>query len=148
MLHKDRTYQPQIKTMKMKLNILESITGRRNKISFGFFFFQKEAWNRFLKLFENIYLRKLGDFFLTGWYLNFGNVILGIDKPCVPLKGEVSRKFAVSFQNPKCVSVSRNHEIIVKFVINYHPSAIKLSISAFGQRQSRQVWIETWKMLG
>ena len=50
------------------------------------------------------------------------------------LKGEVSRKFVVSFQNPKCLSVSRNHEIIVKFVINYYPSAIKLAISASGQK--------------
>ena len=32
---------------------------------------------------------------------------------------------------------------IVKFVINYHPSAIKLSISASDQRQSRLEWIET-----
>ena len=32
---------------------------------------------------------------------------------------------------------------IVKFVINYHPSIIKLSIRASGQRQSRPVWIET-----
>ena len=47
------------------------------------------------------------------------------------------------FQTQKCVSVSKNNEIIVKFVINYHPSAIKLSISASGQRQSRSVWIET-----
>ena len=30
----------------------------------------------------------------------------------------------------------------------YHLSAIKLSISASGQRQSRPAWIETWKMLG
>ena len=53
------------------------------------------------------------------------------------LKGEVSRKFAV-ISKPKNVSpVSRNNEIIVKFVINYHPSAIKLSITASGKRQSR-----------
>ena len=58
------------------------------------------------------------------------------------IKGEVSRKFAV-ISKPKCLSVSRNKEIIVKFVINYHPSAIELSISASGQRQSRPVWIET-----
>ena len=45
----------------------------------------------------------------------------------------------LSFQNPKNVSVSRNNEIIVKFVINYHPSTIKLSISA----SVPQVWIET-----
>ena len=37
----------------------------------------------------------------------------------------------------------QKNEIIVKFVKNYHPSAIKLSISASGQRQSRPVWIET-----
>ena len=59
------------------------------------------------------------------------------------VKGEVSHKFAV-ISKPKNVCLSgRNKEIIVKFVINYHPSAIKLSISASGQRQSRSVWIET-----
>ena len=63
---------------------------------------------------------------------------------CLILKGEVSREFAViSFKTQKCLSVSRNNEIIVKFVINYHPIAIKLSIGASGQRQSRPVWIET-----
>ena len=40
------------------------------------------------------------------------------------------------------MSVSRNNEIIVKFVINNPPSAIKLSLSASGQRQGRAVWIE------
>ena len=49
----------------------------------------------------------------------------------------------LSFQNPKCLSISRNNKIIVKFVINYHPSGIKLSISASSQRQRRPVWIET-----
>lgn len=29
---------------------------------------------------------QIWSFFLTRWYLNFGNVILGIDKPCVPLR--------------------------------------------------------------
>ena len=29
------------------------------------------------------------------------------------------------FKTQKCLSVSRYKEIIVKFVINYHPSAIK-----------------------
>ena len=37
------------------------------------------------------------------------------------------------FKTQKCLSVSRNNKIIVKFVINYHPSAIKLSIRASGQ---------------
>ena len=60
-----------------------------------------------------------------------------------PLKEEVSRKFAVISKPKKCLSVSRNNEIIVKFVINYHPSAIELLIGASGQRQSRPVWIET-----
>ena len=54
------------------------------------------------------------------------------------LKGEVSHKFAV-ISKPKNVSVSSNNEIIVKFVINYHPSTIKLSIGA----SVPQVWIET-----
>ena len=36
----------------------------------------------------------------------------------------------LSFQNPneKCLSVSRNNEIIVNFVINYHPSAINCQL--------------------
>ena len=64
--------------------------------------------------------------------------------PCIQyFKGEVSRKFAVISKPKKCLSASRNNEIIVKFVINYHPSAIKLLISASGQRQSWPVWIET-----
>ena len=58
------------------------------------------------------------------------------------VKGEVSRKFAV-ISKPKCLTVSRNNKIIVKFVKNYHPSTIILSISASGQRQSRPVSIET-----
>ena len=58
------------------------------------------------------------------------------------LKGK-SHANLLPFQNPKCLSVSKKNKIIVKFVINYHLSAIKLSISASGQRQSRPVWIET-----
>ena len=58
-----------------------------------------------------------------------------------PLKGKYHANL-LSFQNPK-IFVSRNKEIIVKFVINYHPSAIKPLISASGQRQSRPVWMET-----
>ena len=58
------------------------------------------------------------------------------------LKGKYHANL-LSFQTQKCLSVSRNKEVIVKFVINYHPSAIKLSISASGQKQSRPVWIET-----
>ena len=58
-------------------------------------------------------------------------------------KEEVSRKFDVISKPQKCLSVSRNKEIIVKFVINYHPSTIKLSISASRQRQNWPVWIET-----
>ena len=52
-------------------------------------------------------------------------------------------KICCHFKTQKCLTVSRNNEIIVKFVKNYHPSAIKLSISASGQRQGRPVWIET-----
>ena len=40
-----------------------------------------------------------------------------------------------------CQQKQRNN-CQVFFVKNYHPSAIKLSISASGQRQSRPVWIE------
>ena len=59
------------------------------------------------------------------------------------VKGEVSRKFDV-ISKPQNVCLStETKKITVKFVINYHPSAIKLSISASGQRQSRPVWIET-----
>ena len=59
------------------------------------------------------------------------------------LIGEVSRKFAVISKPKNNLSVSRNRAIIIKFVINYHPSAIKLSISSSSKRQSRPVWIET-----
>ena len=65
----------------------------------------------------------------------------------LPTKGEVSRKFAVISKPPKCLSVSRNKEIIVKFIINYHPSAIKLSIGVSGQRQSTSVWIENVRLM-
>ena len=61
------------------------------------------------------------------------------------LKGEVSHKFAV-ISKPKNVCLhQQKQKKIFKFVINnfYHPSAMKLSISASGQRQSRLVWIET-----
>ena len=44
------------------------------------------------------------------------------------LKGEVSRKFAVVSKPKNVCLFGRNNDIIVKFVINYHPSAIKLSI--------------------
>ena len=47
------------------------------------------------------------------------------------------------FKTQKCLSVGRSNEIIFKFVINYHLSAKKLSISASGKGQSRPVWIET-----
>ena len=47
------------------------------------------------------------------------------------------------FKTQKCLSVSRNNKKVVKFVINCHPSAIKLLISASAQRQSRPAWIET-----
>ena len=57
-------------------------------------------------------------------------------------RGEVSQ-ICCHFKTQKCLSVSRNNEIIVKFVINYRPNVIKLLISASGQRQSRPVWIET-----
>ena len=63
------------------------------------------------------------------------------------LRGSIT-EICRHFKTQKRLSVGRNKGIIVKFVINYHPSAIKLSISASGQRQSRPIWIETWKMLG
>ena len=59
------------------------------------------------------------------------------------LKGKYRANLLPFPKTQKCLSVSRNNEIIVKFVLNYHPSAIKLSIIASGQRQSRSVWIET-----
>ena len=58
------------------------------------------------------------------------------------LKGKYHQNL-LSFQNPKMFDCQQKQRIIVKFVKNYHPSAIKLSISASGQRQSRPVWIET-----
>ena len=59
------------------------------------------------------------------------------------LKGEVSREFDV-ISKPKnvCLSIETKNNCLV-FVINYYPSAMKLSISASGQRQSRSEWIET-----
>ena len=54
-----------------------------------------------------------------------------------PVKGEVSRKFGV-ISKPKYVCLTTGtKKLLSSFVINYHPSAIKLSISASGQRQSR-----------
>ena len=50
-----------------------------------------------------------------------------------------------NFKTQKCLSVSRNKERIVKFVINYHPSAIKLSISAPDHRQSTPLWMKLEK---
>ena len=48
------------------------------------------------------------------------------------VKGQVSREFDV-ISKPKNVSLSdRNIKLLPSFVINYHPSAIKLSISASG----------------
>ena len=44
----------------------------------------------------------------------------------------------MSFQNPKMFACQQNQKKqLSSFVINYHPSAIKLSTSASGQRQSR-----------
>ena len=45
------------------------------------------------------------------------------------LKGKCHANL-LSFQKPqKCLSVSRNNKIIVKFVISYHPSAIEPAVS-------------------
>ena len=63
--------------------------------------------------------------------------VRGDDAQKVGVKGEVPRKFAVISKPKNVLPVIRNNEITVKFVINYHPSAIKLSISASGQRQRR-----------
>ena len=60
-----------------------------------------------------------------------------IEQAQTSLKGKYHANL-LSFQNPE-MFVSRKNEMIVKFVINYHPSAIKLPISASGQRQSRSV---------
>ena len=57
------------------------------------------------------------------------------------VKGEYHKNL-LSFRAQKCLTVSRNNKIIVKFVKNYHPSTIKLSISASGQRQGRPVSIK------
>ena len=58
------------------------------------------------------------------------------------IKGKLITQICCHFKTQKCLSVSGN-EIIVKFVINYHPSATKLSISTSGQRQSKSERIET-----
>ena len=51
--------------------------------------------------------------------------------PC--LKGGSITQFRHHFKTQKCLSVSSNNEIIVKFVTNYHPSAIKLSLVPFAR---------------
>ena len=67
-----------------------------------------------------------------------------ISHKCEPgLKGKYHINICCHFKTHKCLSVNRNNEKVVKFVINHHPSAIKLSISASGQRESRPVWLET-----
>ena len=49
------------------------------------------------------------------------------------LKGEVSREFdVISNIQSVCLSTETNKKKMSNFVINYHPSAIKLSISASG----------------
>ena len=61
---------------------------------------------------------------------------LGLKECC--LKGKYHANL-LSFQNPKmfvCQQKQRNN-------CQVRPSAIKLSISASGQRQSRLAWIET-----
>ena len=58
------------------------------------------------------------------------------------VKGELSREFDVI--SNVCLSTETKKKLS-SFVINYHPSVLKLSISASGQRQrpSRLEWIET-----
>ena len=64
-------------------------------------------------------------------------------KKNLALKGKYHANL-LSFQNPKMLACQqKKKETIVKFVINYHPRAIKLLISASGRRQSRPVWIES-----
>ena len=59
------------------------------------------------------------------------------------LKGKYHANL-MSFQKPtKMFSVNRNKKQSSSFVLNYHPSAIKLSISASGQIQNRSGWTET-----
>ena len=58
------------------------------------------------------------------------------------LKREVSREFDVISKH-RNVFLSTETKKLSSFVINYHPSAIKLSISASGQRQSGSESIET-----
>ena len=58
------------------------------------------------------------------------------------VKGEISRKFAV-ISNPKMFVCQQKQQNNRQVCYKLSPSAIKLSISASGQRQSRLVWIET-----
>ena len=57
-------------------------------------------------------------------------------------KGEVSREFDVILK-PKnvCLSTETN-KILSSFVINFHPSTVKLVIGTSDQRQCRLEWIE------
>ena len=60
--------------------------------------------------------------------------------PKTSFKGEVSREFDV-ISKPKNVCLStETKKLLSCFVINYHPSAIKLLICASSQRQSRSEW--------
>ena len=62
----------------------------------------------------------------------------------VYLKGKYHANLMLC-QNPKkvCLRLSiETKKLLSSFAINYYPSAIKLSISASGQRQSRSEWTE------
>ena len=53
------------------------------------------------------------------------------------LTGQVSREFDVISKPKNVCLATETNKYLSTFLINYHPSAMKLSISASGQRQSR-----------
>ena len=64
--------------------------------------------------------------------------------PNIQPRGHIHEALLAVISKPKNVCLSaETKKIIVKFGINYHPCAIKLSISASGHKRSRPVWIET-----
>ena len=64
------------------------------------------------------------------------------------LKGEVSRKFGVVSKASKRFVINRNLNVLLKFVVNYHPSVLRQPMSVCGYRWTGLKWTATWKTLG
>ena len=62
------------------------------------------------------------------------------------LKGEVSREFGVIttfYFYYFCFVINRNLKVLREFVLNYHPSVLRLSISVSGHRWTGLEWTAT-----